>query len=317
MGSAMNQDVDLPRSQAGPNPQHLLLSMMGDFWAGLTGPIPSAAFVAMLQECGITASSARVAINRLVRRNVLIRVRRGRESHYFVAEAVVANGVRGLPRMMTFGGPDDEGDAWDGTWVLVSITAPPEQSAQRRSLRIRLRALGFGMLSDSLWIAPSTQKDQALDLVAELDVSALVVHGEVVHPVSGGVLDALKTWPMTEVRAEYEDFLATYQPELERARNGQVSPSEAFALRLYLTDRWRGLYRRDPGLPAEVLPADWPRGRAYAVFSELYDRLGPLAEFRCAQLVAPHAHPDMSPPRHYAIADGFDTIRERAASLTG
>ncbi|WP_393916414.1 hypothetical protein [Halostreptopolyspora alba] len=52
------------------------------------------------------------------------------------------------------------------------------------------------------------------------------------------------------------------------------------------------------------------------VFAELYDRLGPLAEFRCARLVAPYAHPDMPPPRHYAIRDGFDAILERIAPLT-
>ncbi|MBB4932884.1 phenylacetic acid degradation operon negative regulatory protein [Lipingzhangella halophila] len=312
----MSDEVDLPRRQAGPNPQHLLLSMMGDFWVGLTAPIPSAALVALLQECGITANSARVAINRLVRRNVLVGVRRGRESHYHLAEAVVVSGVRGLPRMMTFGSSDEDEAEWDGTWVLVSITAPPEQAAQRRTLRTRLRALGFGMLTESLWIAPSTQKDPAVELVTELDVSAMVVHGTVVHPVTSGVLNALKTWPLTEVRAEYEDFIATYQPVVDRARQGQVSPSEAFVLRLYMTDQWRGLYRHDPGLPSEVLPADWPRGRAYEVFAELYDRLGPLAEFRCAQVVAPHAHPDMPPPRHYAIRDGFDAIMERVASLT-
>lgn len=310
----MNDDVDLPRRQAGPNPQHLVLSMMGDFWTGLTDPIPSAALVALLQECGITASSARVAINRLVRRDVLVRVRRGRESHYHLAEAVVASGVRGIPRMMTFGGPHEVGAAWDGTWVLVSITAPAEQSSQRRTLRARLRALGFGMLSESLWIAPATQQDAAVALVTTLDVSAVVVHGTVVHPLTGGVLDALKTWPMAEIRAEYEEFIATYQPEVDRAREGRVSPSEAFVLRLYLTDDWRGLYRRDPGLPAEVLPPDWPRGRAHSVFAELYDRLGPLAEFRCAQLVSPHARPDMPPPRHYTIRDGVGAVLHRVGA---
>lgn len=171
-------------------------------------------------------------------------------------------------------------------------------------------------MSESLWIAPSTQRGPAVELVTELDVSAVVAHATIVHPVSGGVLNALKTWPLTQIRADYEDFIATHQPVVDRARRGVVSPAEAFVLRLHMTDRWRGLYRCDPGLPAEVLPEDWPRARAYQVFAELYDRLGPLAEFHCAQLVAPHTHPDMPLPRHFAIRDGFDAVLERAGSFT-
>ncbi|GGV29622.1 PaaX family transcriptional regulator [Actinomadura cremea] len=307
----MSDEVDLPRRQAGPNPQHLLLSILGDFWPGSTAPIPGAALVALLQACGTTPDGARVAISRLVRRKVLVRVRRGRAGHYHLSEAVVVNGVRGLPRMMTFGGPDDAEAEWDGTWVLVSIAASAEQSAQRRSLRTRLRALGFGMLSDSLWIAPSTQRDGAVELATGSDVPVVVVHGTVVHPVTGGVLDALTTWPLTEIRGEYEDFIAAHHPEVDRARRGEVSPDEAFGLRVRMTDHWRGLYRRDPGLPSEVLPTDWPRARAHEVFAELYDRLGPLAELRCAQLVAPHASPDMPPPRHYTIGDGLTAVAER------
>ncbi|MFD2800679.1 PaaX family transcriptional regulator C-terminal domain-containing protein, partial [Prauserella oleivorans] len=302
---------DLPRRQAGPNPQHLLVSLLGDFWTGLVEPIPSAALVALLQECGSTVHSARAAINRLVQRGVLVRVRRGRESHYHLAEAVVASGVRGLPRMMSFGGPAESGEEWDGSWVLVSITAPPDQAVQRRALRHRLRALGFGMLAESVWIAPSTQQQAAVELVSELDVSAVVVHGAVVHPVTAGILDVVKTWPTGEVRDEYEDFITTYRPALEQARKGLVTPADAFVLRAHLTDQWRGLYRHDPGLPHEVLPADWPRARAYELFAELYDRLGPLAELRCAQLVAPHAHPDMPPPRHYTIRGGFEAVLRR------
>ncbi|QFG21574.1 PaaX family transcriptional regulator C-terminal domain-containing protein [Actinomadura sp. WMMB 499] len=302
-------EVDLPRRQAGPNPQHLLLSILGDFWPGSTAPIPGAALVALLQACGTTPDGARVAINRLVRREVLIRTRHGRTSRYHLSQAVVAGGVAGLPRMMTFGADSAE-PGWDGTWILVTVAATTDQAA-RRSLRTRLRALGFGMLSDSVWIAPSTHRDAAVELAAASDVPVVVVHGTVVHPVTGGVLDTLTTWPMTEIRGDYEDFIAAHRPVIDRARRGEVSPDEAFGLRVRMTDHWRGLYRRDPGLPSEVLPPDWPRARAHEIFAELYDRLGPLAEFRCAQLVAPHTSPDTPPPRHYTIGDGFAALTDR------
>ncbi|GFJ95065.1 hypothetical protein [Phytohabitans rumicis] len=41
-------EVDLPRMQAGGSPQHLLLTLLGDYWYGQRAPLPSAALVALL-----------------------------------------------------------------------------------------------------------------------------------------------------------------------------------------------------------------------------------------------------------------------------
>jgi phenylacetic acid degradation operon negative regulatory protein len=51
-------------------------------------------------------------------------------------------------------------------------------------------------------------------------------------------------------------------------------------------DTWRTFPNHDPDLPAELLPADWPRAAARDLFVEIYDTLGPLAEFRVKQIVA-------------------------------
>jgi phenylacetic acid degradation operon negative regulatory protein len=57
---------------------------------------------------------------------------------------------------------------------------------------------------------------------------------------------------------------------------------------------WREFPDLDPELPAEVLPADWPRAAARECFVTIYDGLGPLAERRFAELLARHA-PDLAP----------------------
>ena len=42
----------------------------------------------------------------------------------------------------------------------------------------------------------------------------------------------------------------------------------------------------DPDLPASLLPADWPGPAARAVFVDVYDGLGPLAEDGFRAIVA-------------------------------
>jgi phenylacetic acid degradation operon negative regulatory protein len=55
------------------------------------------------------------------------------------------------------------------------------------------------------------------------------------------------------------------------------TPASAFADYLHQLDRWRRIPFHDPGLPAAALPPDWPGSAAWALFSELSERLGPAA----------------------------------------
>ena len=50
-------------------------------------------------------------------------------------------------------------------------------------------------------------------------------------------------------------------------------PEEAYRDYLLALDSWRHLPYADPGLPAALLPEDWPGERAAAVFRGLHERL--------------------------------------------
>lgn len=52
-----------------------------------------------------------------------------------------------------------------------------------------------------------------------------------------------------------------------------ASPEDAYRDYLLALDSWRQLPYADPGLPVELLPADWPGGRSAAVFTALHSQL--------------------------------------------
>lgn len=76
---------------------------------------------------------------------------------------------------------------------------------------------------------------------------------------------------------------------LDDMRRGKLTASQALVARTKVMDGWRKFLGIEPDLPPQLLPDDWPRTRMRALFLELYDRLAPVAQARCQQIVANHS----------------------------
>ena len=74
--------------------------------------------------------------------------------------------------------------------------------------------------------------------------------------------------------------MAASAPELVVAHtDGHHDRDEAaFAARFHLVHEWRKFLFADPGLPPEMLPADWPGQAAADLFAREADRLAAGAE---------------------------------------
>jgi hypothetical protein len=143
-GQAEAEDLRLPRLQEGARPQHLIVTLFGDYWWDRTEHLPSAGLVALVGEFDISATSARAALSRLGRRGLLASSKIGRRTYYGPAPETEEVMRAGADRIFSFGA----GDAcpWDGTWLVVAFSVPEEQRDVRHALRMRLRWLGFAAL---------------------------------------------------------------------------------------------------------------------------------------------------------------------------
>jgi phenylacetic acid degradation operon negative regulatory protein len=285
---ALAEPPKLPRAQSGAQPQHLIVTLLGDYWFGRTEPLPSASLVTLMSEFDISPSSARTALSRLARRGLLTVSKVGRSTFYSptpYAERVLKEGQE---RLFSFG--DDSPDSWDGSWLVVVFSVPEEQRDIRHMLRTRLRWLGFGPLYDGVWVSPHQVAGAVAAVLAECGVEQATVLRTVPAEFAGVPMrDPLSAWNLDELRVAYEQFIERFEPLLERVRTGRVSVSEALTERTAIMDTWRTFPDLDPGLPGLMLPADWPRKRAREIFARAYDTLGPLAEFRFRQVISEHA----------------------------
>ena len=302
-------DVNLPRIQTGANPQHLIVTLFGDYWFGRKEHLPSSALVALAGEFDITSTSARAALSRLARRGLLDSSRVGRRTYYGLTPRAAEVLNQGLHRIMTFGLDDGP---WDGSWVVVIFSVPEDQRDVRHVLRTRLRWLGFAPLYDGVWVSPRAHATEAAELLADLEVpNSTVFVSRMVHGEAGG--DPLTAWDLDGLRASYDAFVAEFEPLLGRVRTGRVGAAEALVARTRVMDVWRQFPGLDPELPEDVLPGGWPRRAAQAIFANVYDALGPLAEVRFQQIVADDV-PDLARhARHFTTRSVTSRATRKAA----
>jgi phenylacetic acid degradation operon negative regulatory protein len=279
----MQDTVDLPRLQAGPHPQHLILSLFANYWSARE-LVPSAGVVAVTDEFGITPTSARAALSRLARRGLLRSARDGRRTSYGLTADAERSLREGRRRLMAFGADDRP---WDGSWLVVVFSVPEGRRELRHTLRSRLRWAGFGPLYDGVWVSPRAEPEATTALLEDLGIaSATVLTSRVVTAVNGG--DPFSAWDLDGLGAAYESFIATHASLRDRARSGEVGSAEALVARARLIDAWRRFPGLDPDLPEDALPGARPRRAARQVFAEADEALAPLAEARARQLLAPH-----------------------------
>jgi phenylacetic acid degradation operon negative regulatory protein len=154
--------------------------------------------------------------------------------------------------------------------VLVLEELPTRGARDR--LDSSLRLIGYGPLGPATWVAPRPSTELA-DILAAERLAARQFHGE--H--DGDDVDlAARAWNLEALGADYADFVTEWLPNVS-AVDGS-SPAEAFAASQRLLHAWRRFLFRDPGLPAEVLPRNWPGTAAAEFFDEHTARLAPAAE---------------------------------------
>jgi phenylacetic acid degradation operon negative regulatory protein len=294
-GAAEGGAVQLPRTQAGSQPQHLLLTLLGDYFLDSSEYIPSASLVSLLEEFGITSAGSRAALSRLSRRGLLASSKSGRNTYYRLTEQAAALLREGAQHILGFGVVERH---WSGRWTIVAFSVPEDQRQSRPVLRTRLRWLGFAPLYDGLWISPHPPTDDIDAVLEGLQIRASTVFvGEIMDRIGGN--PPMSAWDLDELRSAYTDFVEEFTELRRRVRNGDVGAAEGLVARTTIMDRWRNMPNLDPELPGALLPKDWPRNAARSLFVDVYDGLGALAEMRVRQILAEFPPPLSSLATHH------------------
>lgn len=277
--------LDLPRQRRGGQPQRILATLLGDYWHGRGESLPAGAIVELAAPFGITPAGARIALRRLAERRWLVTEQAGRGIRYRPDPRQQAAFDAGARRLTEFG-PDPA--PWDGTWTVVTFTHPESERNVREMLRGRLRWLGFSDLYGSVWVCPRDVGAQASAALDQLGVTVATVMIARVAPSSPPGGDPSQAWDLPGLRQEYDAFVEEFRPVAATIDAGGAAALPALVVRTRLIEWWRHLADVDPDLPAQLLPAGWPRPVAAGIFARTYDALADAATRHVDAVIRSH-----------------------------
>jgi phenylacetic acid degradation operon negative regulatory protein len=245
-----------------------LFDVYGDHLRARGSQAPVAAVVRLLAPVGIAAPAVRTAISRMVMQGWLEPVQLEGGRGYRATELATARLDRAAERIYRL-----DQSPWDGTWHLVFLQGPHERTARKR-LRADLAFVGYAELADHVWVSPLVR--------AELP-SVLERAGATGRTARATDFDPAPTeaWDLAALHEAYRRWPETADLLVaeERSAAGSNDPDEtAFAVRFHLVHEWRKFLFADPGLPAELLPANWPGHAAAERFAREAGRLKPAAD---------------------------------------
>ncbi|MBP5913608.1 PaaX family transcriptional regulator C-terminal domain-containing protein [Streptomyces scabiei] len=251
-------------------PRSLIVTFYAAYGRSVPGPVPVSELIRLLAAIGVDAPSVRSSVSRLKRRGLLVPAR--------TATGAAGYGLSDDARRLL-----DDSDRRihaptarrDEGWVLAVFSVPESERQKRHVLRSRLAGLGFGTAAPGVWIAPARLYEETRHTLTRLRLDPYVdlFRGE--HLGFAATAEAVaRWWDLTGLAKRYEAFLDRHAPVLrDWERREDTPPREAYRDYLPALDSWRHLPYADPGLPAALLPADWPGVRAAAVFRALHARL--------------------------------------------
>ena len=158
-------------------------------------------------------------------------------------------------RLNLLGGIDPEMEwrhPWDGVWRIVAFDIPDSVEALRTRLRRRLREHRFGWLQNSVWISPRPVDDFRRTL-GEMGIDPESLTYFEARPAGGESSSALVNgaWDFTRLAQDYESYRA-----IVRLRPSRKAGTVGEWFRWLETEHraWLRIARRDPFLPATLLP---------------------------------------------------------------
>ena len=233
----------------------LVVTLLGDAVASRGGTVALSALGEVMDRLRIEPGALRTAMSRLAADGWVEREKQGRNAYYRLAAGGRQAFDLATRRIYAKAAPP-----WNGRWTVV--IAPDERAFSGGA---PAETLGFVRAGSRVLLRPDIEGAPAM---GSAFADALVIHGHSAeHPET-----LLALWPAGEFSEAYSSFMDRWAA-LAAGAAQTLTGMDAVAARGLLIHDWRRIVLRDPGLPSELLPADWPgtsaRERMHAIYAAL------------------------------------------------
>ena len=262
------------------NTQSMIFTIFGDYIRHYGNKIWVGSLIRLLKEFGHNEQAVRVSVSRMMKQGWFESEKQGKKSYYYLTPRGVSRIDEAASRIFKL-----DPHEWDGKWRMLMYAIPEEKRNLRDELRKELLWSGFGSSLNGCWISPNNLEKQVRVLIGKYDISSYVDFFISEHKGPQSDLSLVeRSWPLEEIEAKYERFIATYSKKYiiaqSNVQNGQMTDAQCFVERTNLVHEYRKFLFADPGLPKELLPEMWSGNHAALLFSQYYKLLAePASQF--------------------------------------
>jgi phenylacetic acid degradation operon negative regulatory protein len=258
-------------------PRSLIVTLFGDYIQYYGGDVWIGSLIQMMSHFGISESSVRGAVLRMVQQDLLTAKRVGNKSYYSLTKKGNRRIIDGVKRVYSV-----KNRKWDGYWRIFTYSVPEEKRELRNHLRKELTWTGFGLISNSTWVSPNPLEEQIMEMIRTYQLeeyTMLFTAGSVITHDNHYLIH--KGWDLQAIQEDYNTFIETYKPRYEQLKervwNNTLTDQEAFVERTELVHTYRKFLFKDPGFPQDLLPDDWNGTVARELFWNIHQLISPPA----------------------------------------
>ena len=266
----LSQWIEKRLGERPPRANSLIITVYGDMIAPHGGAVWLGGFIRLVEPLGLNARLVRTSVFRLSREKLLVSEQIGRRSFYSLTETGRRRFEHAYRRIY-----EDARDAWDGEWRIVLLSGDGLAATARDALRKELMWEGYGAIAHGVLAHASESTEELMDILQTSGAHDKVValQARTLGALSSRPLKDIvdQCWRLGEVAEEYQDFVDAFRPVARAVRAGaDVDPEQCFIVRTLLMHEFRRVQLRDPLLPRQLLPAEWPGDTARALCREIY-----------------------------------------------
>lgn len=240
---------------------------------GITA-VPLKKIFKILEPFQKSETSIRMGLSRGVQNGLLLSEKRGNEVYYLVTNEA-ARGVDYWRKTLTeFRAKIPlQLSQWDEEWSMLHIDSRSSLGDFFQSVK----QLGFGSLSNNLWISPYDLIGKTEELAQSQKVEKyFLFRGK----LAGKTLpeDVINNvWPIKGLAEKYFEFMKMLNDSIEKLDMDSFNGGGGLPFLHIHGLEFFEIIQEDPQLPLKLLPSDWPGLKAARAFLDIREQILPKA----------------------------------------
>jgi phenylacetic acid degradation operon negative regulatory protein len=240
----------------------LIVTLFGDAIVPRGGHLALASLLDIMRAFRVSETLVRTAISRLVAEGLFARKKIGRNTFYSLSGSGQHSFAAAAEKI--YGSRPRDGE---GRFDIVLLEGTAADRAEARS---RWQGQGYGVLTPDLMVGVAAGR---ATVQTDLHLWAEAADRETARRV------AARAWGLDGLAERYRRFNAMFGPAWEALKRGGVPGDLAsLVIRILLIHEYRRVILRDPLLPLELLPEDWPGREAHDLCAMIYRAVAESAD---------------------------------------